>query len=102
MDRGAWWATVHGVSKSWIQLERLSMHALLRYCMRITEYREELSIPSVNSKSSCFLTCAIMMRCPDRKEAHWRGGGGPGMGFRRPGLSCRFCHSFAQLPEQGG
>ena len=24
MDRGAWWATVHGVSKSWIQL---SMHA---------------------------------------------------------------------------
>ena len=26
MDRGAWWATVHGVAKSWIQLKRPSMH----------------------------------------------------------------------------
>ena len=93
MDRRAWWAIVHGVAKSQTQLEPLRMHALLRYCMRITEYREELSIYSVNSKSYCFLTCAIMMRCSDRKEADWRGGGGPGMGFRRPGLSCRFCHS---------
>ena len=25
-DRGAWWATVHGVAKSWTQLKRLSMH----------------------------------------------------------------------------
>ena len=27
MDGGAWWATVHGVTKSWTQLKRLSMHA---------------------------------------------------------------------------
>ena len=27
MDRGAWWATVHGVSKSWTWLKWLSMHA---------------------------------------------------------------------------
>ena len=27
MDRGAWWATVHGVAKSWIQLKGLSMQA---------------------------------------------------------------------------
>ena len=26
MDRGAWWATVHRVAKSWTQLKRLSMH----------------------------------------------------------------------------
>ena len=26
MDRGAWWATVHGVAKSWTWLKRLSMH----------------------------------------------------------------------------
>ena len=26
-DRGAWWATVHGVPKSWTRLEQLSMHA---------------------------------------------------------------------------
>ena len=25
MDRGAWWATVHRVAKSWTQLKRLSM-----------------------------------------------------------------------------
>ena len=26
MDRGAWWATVQRVSKSWTQLKRLNMH----------------------------------------------------------------------------
>ena len=26
MDRGAWQATVHGVTKSWIQLKQLSTH----------------------------------------------------------------------------
>ena len=28
VDRGAWWAAVHGVTKSQTQLKRLSMHAL--------------------------------------------------------------------------
>ena len=28
MNRGAWWATVHGVAKSWMQL---SMHACTQY-----------------------------------------------------------------------
>ena len=27
MDRGAWWATVHRVAKSWTQLKRVSTHA---------------------------------------------------------------------------
>ena len=27
MDRRAWWATVHGVAKSWTRLKRLSTHA---------------------------------------------------------------------------
>ena len=26
MDRGAWWATVHGVTESQTQLKRLSIH----------------------------------------------------------------------------
>ena len=26
MDIGAWWATVHGVTKSWTRLKRLSTH----------------------------------------------------------------------------
>ena len=28
-DRGAWWATVHGVATRWTQLKRLSMHAYI-------------------------------------------------------------------------
>ena len=28
MDRGAWWATVHLVAKSWTQLKQLSIYAL--------------------------------------------------------------------------
>ena len=31
MDRGAWWASVHGVTKSQTQLKQLSMHAC-QYC----------------------------------------------------------------------
>ena len=27
MDRGAWWATVHGVTKSWTQMKQPSMQA---------------------------------------------------------------------------
>ena len=27
MDKGAWWATVHRVTKSWTQLKQFSMHA---------------------------------------------------------------------------
>ena len=29
MDRGAWWVTVHGVTKSWMLLKWLSMHACI-------------------------------------------------------------------------
>ena len=29
MDRGAWWAAVHGVAQSRTQLKRLSMHACM-------------------------------------------------------------------------
>ena len=28
MDRGGWWATVHGVAKRWTQLKSLSMQGL--------------------------------------------------------------------------
>ena len=35
MDRGAWWATVHGVAKSWTRLKRLSMHACTRACFLV-------------------------------------------------------------------
>ena len=31
IDRGAWWAAVHGVAKSWTQLERLHFHFSLSW-----------------------------------------------------------------------
>jgi len=30
MDRGAWWATVHGVTKSWTQLSNWHFHCIAR------------------------------------------------------------------------
>ena len=36
MDRGAWWATVHGVTKSPTQLKRPSIHALC-FCLYLAE-----------------------------------------------------------------
>ena len=36
MDRGAWWATVHGVTKSRTQLKQLSMHAYKESCVHIS------------------------------------------------------------------
>ena len=29
VDRGAWWAAVHGVSQSWTRLKRFNMHACI-------------------------------------------------------------------------
>ena len=31
MDRGTWWAAVHGVAQSWTRLKRLSMHACMHW-----------------------------------------------------------------------
>ena len=38
MDIGAWPATIHGVSKSWTQLKRLSAHAILKRITCKVEY----------------------------------------------------------------
>ena len=35
MDRGAWWATVHGVAKRWTRLKRLSIHVSMLFLMAI-------------------------------------------------------------------
>ena len=31
MDRGAWWATVHGVTKSWTQLSNKAQHSTAQH-----------------------------------------------------------------------
>ena len=41
MDRGAWWATVHGVAKSWTWLKWLNTHA---WIFHITKQVKSLSI----------------------------------------------------------
>ena len=33
-DRGAWWATVHSVSKSWTRLKRLNTHTQIKKAER--------------------------------------------------------------------
>ena len=41
MDRGAWWASVHGVAKSWTRLKQLHMHAycLIQYISHIWKFK---------------------------------------------------------------
>ena len=39
MDRGAWWATVHGAAKSQTQLKRLSMHTSLIKKERVQKFK---------------------------------------------------------------
>ena len=36
MDRGAWWATVHGVAKSWTRLSNFTFDFTLRLQTKIT------------------------------------------------------------------
>ena len=38
MDRGAWWATVHGVTQSRTQLKQLSMHTYTEYLRGYTNF----------------------------------------------------------------
>ena len=35
MDRGAWWAAVHGVAKSWTRLKQLSAHTGLQNGLQV-------------------------------------------------------------------
>ena len=37
MDRGVWWATVHGVAKNWTRLQCLSTHARMHCTLQMTE-----------------------------------------------------------------
>ena len=53
MDRGAQWATVHGVTKNWTQLKRLSMHG--------TQNSIPLEISQTQNASS-FL-CSVAQSC---------------------------------------
>ena len=49
MDRGTWWATVHGVAKSWTRLKQLSMHTHFFNEERMVPYTETVRWSSVMS-----------------------------------------------------
>ena len=51
MDRGAWWATVHGVAKSQTWLKRLTMHTWIDDFMGLSTSR--FCIPAAKSLQSC-------------------------------------------------
>ena len=52
MDRGAWWATVHGVEKSWTPLRDFNFSSSLS---RIKEYFSHRSKTCIPKKSSHML-----------------------------------------------
>ena len=53
VDRGAWWATVHGVAKSWTRLRLLSMHARTSVLFSI-ESPEPRTVPGTSKHTTFF------------------------------------------------
>ena len=58
MDRGAWWATVHGVSKSWIQLSTAYTH---RWSL---PWQPRVELTSLKSASTWHFVSLIIWRIP--------------------------------------
>ena len=67
-DRGAWWATVHKVSKSWTQLKRLSMQAEVLF----EELFERSSLSYLVRTCQIELECNITERKSGVTDASWR------------------------------
>ena len=57
MERGAWWATVHRVARSWTWLKRLSMHAHVQYSII---YITLFIYLSVDGHLGCFHLSAVI------------------------------------------
>ena len=57
MDKGAWQATVHGVAKSWTQLNQVSMHHARTRLKRVGE-------PGLMTQ----LACSLLWAC---RELAW-------------------------------
>ena len=67
MDRRAWWATVHGVTKSWTRLKQLSTHMLVLKLKNQSvavisfDFGTSLNIDDCILCQSCFRTSGIKM-----------------------------------------
>ena len=55
MDRGAWWATVHRVTKSWTWLKLLSTH--MHVCILWGQRMYKLSAAAAKLLQSCLTLC---------------------------------------------
>ena len=60
MDRGAWWATVHRVTKSQIRLKQLSIHAWVYFRIRLW-----------GSYASPFSTDKVLVSIPSSAGGWW-------------------------------
>ena len=58
MNRGAWWATVHNVAKSWSWLKRFSMHAYTKY--NNLKYTDNQQGPTVEHMELCWTLCGSL------------------------------------------
>ena len=47
MDGGAWWATVHGVAKSWIRLSDFSLFLSCSYWLFLSSFMKDVFISSI-------------------------------------------------------
>ena len=75
MDRETWWATVHGVTKSWTRLKRLSTQSERKFTLR---YRWSSSECSLRAGSRVGVGVASQQR------GFWTGPGGGGPGIHLP------------------
>ena len=55
MDRGAWWATVHGIAKNWTQLNNFHFHSVFNkniFLMKVKDVEEVILIEHMNYMST--------------------------------------------------
>ena len=75
MDRGAWWVTVHGVTKSWTRLKRFSMHT---HTPRDTAILLLRYLPKINETSLCtktyvyqiFIAALVILQTENNPNVH--------------------------------
>ena len=68
MDRGAGWATVHGVAKSQTQLKRLSMHACIVALQMLLLSAAQQSGPTILTHISPLFWISFPFRSPQSIE----------------------------------
>ena len=66
MDRGAWWATDHGVTKCWIQLRDKHFHFPKTYKRLLTQYQPCWYLDHISEMTVGKILCRIFLTNPSR------------------------------------